>query len=80
MAKAPTPMTLSQFYEKFGSKAFEAFNRQKNGKYNPFSKIILKEDSYEIQKAIKDGIKNLSKNVAPTKLHSPTKLGSNVGE
>lgn len=63
MAKAPTPMTLSQFYEKFGSKAFEAFNRQKNGKYNPFSKIILKDDSYEIQKAIKDGIKNLSKNV-----------------
>ena len=63
MAKDPIPMTLSEFYEKYGSKAFEAFNRQKNGKYSPFSKIILKDDSFEIQKAIKNGINSLSKNV-----------------
>lgn len=70
MATNPTIMTLSGFYEKYGQKVFEAFKRQKNGKYNAFNKIILKDDSYEVQQIIKNSVNNLSKNVEKLNMFS----------
>lgn len=64
MATQPTIMSIDEFLDKYGNKAFEAFVRQKNGKYRAFSKIIIKDDNREAVKEIKNAIENITKTVS----------------
>lgn len=64
MAKKAIEMTVDEFLDKYGNKAFEAFIRQKNGKYRAFSKIIIKDRDKDAVKAIEEAAKNLSKKIS----------------
>ena len=63
MAKEAIIMTVDEFLKQYGNKAFEAFTRQKNGKYKAFSKIILKGDNKEAIETIKIAVMKANQNI-----------------
>lgn len=63
MAKEAVVMNIDEFLKQYGNKAFEAFVRQKNGKYKAFSKIILRDNNKEAVETIKTALMKVNESV-----------------